>query len=328
MLQLAQVGVFAQSMVMVGLILTDTATIPILVVMGVISGTFVAFELPIRQTYLVDLVPPPDVASAASLHATAFNTTRFIGPGVAGVLIATVGIGAVFLTAALLALGVAVTVALSERSKPWARQASPSAKGIREAFVEGALFAARDPDIRTALLFVAAASILAIQSFQTLAPLFVSDVLGLQGGAYGAFMAAWGGGAVVAAYVVTLMAHGDRRGWMFGGASALAILLVLLSLTTSPPVAFVLAIVLGAGQIALVTNALVSVQHAVPDTYRGRVLGFYTTLYQGTFPIGALLAGTLATVAGVQAAMLIGGLALGGAILVARITSQPRARTA
>jgi MFS family permease len=323
-LMLAQVGVFLQSSVMVSLILSDTATIPILVVMGAISGTLIAFELPVRQTYLVDLVPPDDVTSAVSLHSTAFNTTRFVGPGLAGILIATIGVEAVFATAALFALGVALTIAIGERSKPHTRPPATSDLSIRNAFVEGAKYAARDPQIRTALLFVAAASIFAIQAFQTLAPLFVSEVLGLQGGAFGAFMAAWGGGAVVAAYVVTLLAHGDRRRWLFGGAAALSVLLAVLSQTTWPPLAFVLAALLGAGQITLVTNALVSVQFAVTDALRGRVLGFYTTLYQGTSPIGALFAGLLASVVGVQMAMLGGAIALGIAVLVALIAVRSR----
>ena len=321
-LTLAQIGVFLQSIAMVGLIVSDSATIPILVVMGAISGTLIAFELPVRQTYLVDLVPPADVTSAVSLHSTAFNTTRFVGPGIAGILIATIGVQAVFATAAVFALGVAVTILLGERSKPHQRPPATSHESIRKEFIEGARYAAGHAQIRTALLFVAAASIFAIQAFQTLAPLFVSEVLGLQGGAYGAYMAAWGAGAVVAAYVVTLLAHGDRRRWLFGGATALAILLAILSRTTWPPLAFALAALLGAGQIALVTNALVSVQYAVTDALRGRVLGFYTTLYQGTSPIGALFAGVLASVVGVQNAMLGGAAALGLAILVALIAGR------
>ena len=323
-LMLSQIGVFVQSSVMVGLILSDSATIPILVVMGAISGTLIAFELPVRQTYLVDLVPPDDVTSAVSLHSTAFNTTRFIGPGLAGILIATIGVQAVFATAAVFALGVALTIAIGERSKPHARPPRTSELGIRRAFVEGARYASGNPTIRTALLFVAAASIFAIQAFQTLAPLFVSDVLGLQGGAFGAYMAAWGGGAVVAAYAITLLAHGDRRRWLFGGATALAVLLAILSRTTWPPLAFALAALLGAGQIALVTNALVSVQFAVTDELRGRVLGFYTTLYQGTSPIGALFAGLLASVVGVQNAMLGGAIALGVTVLLAAFLTRSR----
>ena len=324
---LAQVGVFLQSAVMTGLIVSDTATIPLLVVMGAISGTLIAFELPVRQTYLVDLVPPDDVTSAVSLHSTAFNTTRFIGPGLAGILIASIGVQAVFATAAVFALGVALTIAIGERSKPHARPPATTGLGIRRAFVEGAKYAAAEPRIRTALLFVAAASIFAIQCFQTLAPLYVSEVLGLQGGAFGAFMAAWGGGALVAVNVITLLASGDRRRWLFGGAAALALLLAVLSRTTWPPLAFALAAILGASQIALVTNALVSIQFSVPDVLRGRVMGFYTTLYQGTAPLGALFAGLLAGIVGVQNAMLGGAVALAIIVLVAVVAARSRRAT-
>ncbi len=76
------------------------------------------------------------------------------------------------------------------------------------------------------------------------------------------------------------------------------------------------------------TNALVSVQFAVPDVLRGRVLGFYTTLYQGTSPIGALLAGLLASIVGVQLAMLSGAAALGVAVVIGLIAVRSRGRPA
>jgi MFS family permease len=320
----AQAGVFLQSMVVVGLILTHSGSIPILALAGLVSGTLIAFELPVRQAYLTDLVPPEDVTSAVSLHSTAFNTTRFIGPGFAGILIAVLGVASVFATAGIFALTVAASVVIGERSKPHARVVIPTDLSIRESFVEGARFAAGEPRIRTALLFVAAGSIFGIQAFQTLAPLFVVDTLGLDGGAYGAYMAVWGAGAVVTAYVITLVASGDRRTWLFSGATALAILLAVLSRTESAPMAFILAGLLGAGQISLVTNALVTVQSAVPDALRGRVLGFYTTLYQGSAPIGAILAGTLASVVGVRMAMLAGAAALGAAVVIGLIAAGRR----
>jgi len=314
-LLLAQLGVFVQLAILVVLVVSDSGTVLGLAALGGVSGILVAIELPVRQAYLSDLVPRDDVTSAVSLHSTAFNTTRFIGPGVAGILIATVGLAAVFATAAVFVIGVAVTIALTERSTPHRRSFERGDLSVRTAFLEGARFAAREPRVRTALLFVAAASIFAIQAFQTLAPLFVGT-LGLDGGGYGAYMALWGGGALAAAYLVTLLARGDRRRWLFGGSAALALILAALSVTTSVPLAFLLAGLLGAGQISLVTNALVEVQSAVPDELRGRVLGFYTTLYQGTGPIGAILAGGLASLFDVRVAMLAGAIALAAAILV------------
>ena len=320
----AQAGVVIQSTAMFGLVQSHTGTLPIIGLLGLVSGTLIAFELPVRQAYLIDLVPPEDVTSAVSLHSTAFNTTRFIGPGLAGILIASVGVGGVFATAGVFALGVGLTVALGERSKPHQRVIEHSDLSVREAFVEGARYAAGEPRIRTALLFVAAASIFGIQAFQTLAPLFIVETLKLDGGAYGAYMAVWGGGAVVTAYVVTLIASGDRRRWLFGGSAALALLLAALSFTTSAPVAFVLAGLIGAGQISLVTNALVTVQSSVPDALRGRVLGFYTTLYQGTAPIGAILTGAVAGALGVRFAMLFGAMALGISVVVGFTATRSR----
>jgi predicted MFS family arabinose efflux permease len=188
----------------------------------------------------------------------------------------------------------------------------------------GVQFVAREQRVRWAMAILAAAGILGIQSFQTLAPLYVADVLDLGGGAFGAFMAAWGAGALIAAFAVTVLARGDRARWLIGGLAALAILLAALSVSAWPPASYALAALLGFAQIAVVQNSLVTVQFASTDEFRGRVMGLYTTVLQGSIPFGALLAGALAGIFGVPGAMLVGaaGLAL---VAVGAAQAAPRA---
>ncbi len=308
--------------------LAGVVTIPLLMVGALSLGIITALELPVRQTYLTELVPADLATNAVALHSTAWNTARFIGPALAGVLIATVGIAATFGFAAVTAVVVAWTILVIER-RPWHRRPRPATTArVLAALREGAAHAFRDPLIRWALLFVTAGGILGIQTFQTLAPLYATESLGLEAGGYGALISLWGLGAVISAYLIAWFAHGDRRPWLVAGGLGMAATLSAMALVHIVPVAFVLAVLLGVAQIALVQNAHISVQQAAPGAMRGRGMGLYTTGFQGFSPFGAILAGVTASLVGVPGAMLLASAALAcvmgaGAIALRRSRSHP-----
>lgn len=311
LLMLTQAGSVVQSVGLLAIAASGVATVPMLMLLALTFGTLTALELPVRQSYLTELVPRADLQSAVSLHATAWNTSRFVGPAIAGLVIAGPGIPVNFALTAIGALLVLGSVLLGDRYRDRSRQ-TRTTSGVRASLAEGARFAFGEPRIRGPLLLLAAGGILGIQWFQTLAPLYVAGPLGLGGGEFGLFMALWGGGAVLSAYIITGVARGDRRRWTLGGAAGLAILLVVLGSTTLVPLAFLVAAGLGVAQIALVQNTMIAVQAAAPDELRGRVMGLYTTIFQGTAPFGAFASGWLAEVAGVPATLVVGGLLLGG----------------
>lgn len=135
-----------------------------------------------------------------------------------------------------------------------------------------------------------------------------------------------GGGAVAAAYLVTAFARGDPWPWLIGGGAGLAVLLAVLAVIESPVVAFAVVIALGFAQIAVVQNVMVSVQQAAPDAMRGRVMGFYTTIFQGTSPFGAFFAGWLAELVGVRLAMATGAALLGIVVLAGALAVRRNRR--
>jgi predicted MFS family arabinose efflux permease len=277
-----------------------------------------AIDLPVRQAFMADLVPESDLASAASLHSTAWNTSRFAGPGVAGVVIALVGVPAAFLLSALLLAGVVLSYSWLAASLPHEQQRdaapAPGLQSLREAL--NAVAAA--PALRRAFLLGAAGHLLGAQVFQSLAPTFIADVLRYEGGEYGLFVGIWGLGAVAASYIVTILAH-DRQRWMLTGTIGIAAGLATLGLMGLPILAFAAAAFIGFMQIVLAQNAVVSVQTAAQGPMRGRVLGVYASVLHGVSPIGALAAGAIAELAGVRVAMLWAAAALaaiGGAFIL------------
>ena len=321
-----QVGGAVHAVLLALLVSSGAVDIPLLAVFALLFGVLSAAELPVRQSYLTDLVPPDEISSAVSLHATAWNITRFFGPGVAGLLIATVGIAACFGVAAVACVLVAVSVVVLRTFDRHRRRLPAPDGSVLGALRDGVRFAAGKPRLRWALILLSSGGILGIQAFQTLAPLYVSQTLRLGGGAFGGFMSAWGAGALAGAFVVTMFGHGDRRRWLLVGAASLATLLAALSFTRWPPAAFAIAAGLGLAQISLVQNAMITVQQSATDEFRGRVMGLYVTVFQGTNPLGAILAGALGGTVGISGAMLVGAAGL-GAVALAAAAFQPAAET-
>jgi MFS family permease len=273
-------------------------------------GLIIAIEVPVRQAFMTELVPRTDISSAASLHATAWNSTRLIGPVVAGLMMATISSASPFLFAAAASFGVALSFLWMDRYREKGRQRIDSSQSMLADLRGGASFAVGEPVVRWSLLLILAAAMFGMATFSTLAPIYAPLELGLRADGYGAFLGAAGAGALLAALVVTTFAHGDRRPWLSVGVLGMAALVAGLAIASSVNVAFVLAFLLGAAQITLAQNALVSVHSATPDALRGRVMGLWVTCFQGSSLFGSLLAGWLADAFGVRAAMLCSATAL------------------
>ena len=299
------------------LVVTGTQTLPILALASFGFGLLIAIEVPVRQAYMTELVPPKDISSAASLHATAWNTTRLLGPVLAGLMIATLGSATPFLFAMLASLGVSVSFVWMDRYREKGRQRADRSHSILSDLRGGAAFALGEPVVRWSLVLIWAAAMFGIATFMTLAPIYAQEELGLGADGYGAFLGASGAGALTAALLVTVFAHGDRRPWLAAGVLAMAVIVAGLAVAQSTGVVFVLAFLLGAAQITLAQNALVSVHSATPDALRGRVMGIWVMTFQGSSLFGSILSGWLADVTGVRAAMLVGALALALVGLVA-----------
>jgi predicted MFS family arabinose efflux permease len=291
-----------------------------LLVLGLVSlglGALIAVEVPVRQAFMTELVPASEIASAASLHATAWNVTRLFGPVLAGLLIATVGPASPFFVMALISVVVALSIVWMDRYRESGRQRADSSQSIAADLQEGASFALGEPTVRWSLILISATAMFGISTFVTLAPLYALRDLGLGAGGYGAFLGAAGAGAVTAALLVTAFARGDRRPWLISGALAMAVLIAFLAIVQVAAAAFVIAFLLGAAQITLAQNALVSVQRATPDALRGRVMGIWVMVFQGSSLFGAILAGWVAELAGVREALLVSA----GALAVIAILS-------
>jgi predicted MFS family arabinose efflux permease len=232
-----------------------------------------------------------------------------LGPVVAGALIAVFGSASPFLVSAVASALVAISFVWMDRYRRPGRGRSDQRGTVLGDLREGLGFVSASPVVRLSLVSIFTAATFGMATFTTLAPLYATQELGVGAEGYGAFLGASGAGAFVAALVVTTFARGDRRNWLIGGMLSIALLVGLVAVAESSTVVYILAFGLGAAQISLGQNALVSVHGATPDALRGRVIGVWVMAFQGASLLGAFLAGLVADLLGVRTAMLAGALA-------------------
>jgi MFS family permease len=306
----AQVFATGLSAAIFAVVVSGSQTLPLLMAASFGFGLLIAIEVPVRQAFMTEMVPRAEISSAASLHATAWNTTRLLGPVVAGLMIAAFGSASPFAFSAVASVLVAASFLWMDRYREKGRQRADSSHSILSDLRGGATFVRHSPVVRLSLLCIWGAAMFGMATFTTLAPIYTQQELGLGAEGFGAFLGASGAGALTAALLVTAFAHGDRRPWLVVGIMSMAALVAGVGLAQSITLVFIFAFLLGAAQITLAQNALVSVHTATPDQLRGRVMGIWVMTFQGSSLFGAILAGWLADLLGVRTAMLAGAFAL------------------
>ena len=302
--------------VLMALVTTTGVVQPWMVlVLALLFGVFNAFDLPARQTFLVEMVGKEDLSNAIALNSAAFNAARVIGPAVAGILVATVGEGGCFWLNAVSYL--AVLYSLWRIAVP-AFVANPAAgKGLQH-LQEGIAYAWGLKPIRNLLLLLGVIAGFGFQ-YMFLLPVYTRDLLHAGPQAYGLLVASFGVGSLLSAVVMTrrLDRWALRRNLLLGLASAGAGMAVF-AWSRSLALSSVMGFFAGFGLILYVASTNTMLQHSLEDRFRGRVMSLYTLMLIGTAPIGALLLGGIAQRFGAPISTSVSALTLlGGALWVA-----------
>jgi MFS family permease len=288
-----------------------------IIVAAVATGTINALDVPARQSFQVELVGKKDLMNAIALNSSVFNGAAVVGPSVAGLLIAVVGLPLCFLAnsfsylaaiVALLLMRDLPNVAMVRDEQPWSAR-----------LAQGAAYARSEPVVGMLLIAVAVFSLFAMNRL-TLIPLFADQVLGVGAQGFGFLLAAMGLGALTGALTLAffpqLGANPRRQLWM---AAIWVAALLEFSVSRSFPVSVLTLVVAGYCQISFVATANNRIQLITPDHLRGRVMALYAQALIGVGPIGSLQAGALATRFGAPWAMAIGAVIAGSVILLIRL---------
>jgi MFS family permease len=276
-----------------------------LVVFAAASGAVNAFDTPARQSFLIDLVGRADLGNAIALNSSMFNLARFIGPGLAGVIVASLGEGIAFLLNALSFVAVigglvrmrlACSASSAADATPWA--------SLRE----GIGFVRRTPPIRDALFLLGVMSFAGIP-YLVLMPIVSGEVLGAGAEGLGTLMAAAGLGALAGA--LGLAARVGLRGLgrlLVVAVFTLGVALILLGSSRSYPLSLLVMPLTGWGMMVTMAGTNTLVQSLVPDALRGRVMSLYTVTFLGVSPFGSLALGWLASHLGTPLTIALGGI--------------------
>jgi MFS family permease len=303
MLKITQAASGVLALLLGLLVLTDVAQLWHVYIIAGLLGVVAAFDGPPRQALVNDLVPHRLVPNAVSLNATSFNAARLAGPGIAGLLIALIGTGWLFLLNA--ASYVAVIIALSamkEKNFYGTQKRVPRSKGQVRA---GVRYVLGSPTL--IMIFVVA---------------FVVGTFGLNFQIYNAVMTTtvFNQGPEAYGFVGTIMAigtlggallaarrQGSRIKYAVGGALVFGVFAIAAAYSPQFWLFALLLIPTGLASITFLNSANVTVQMNVEPAYRGRVMALYMMVLQGGTPIGAPLMGWVAETFGARASLALGG---------------------
>lgn len=273
-------------------------------VLAALYGLATTLDMPSRQSYIAHLVPRGDLMNAIALNSAVFNGARVVGPAVAGLLVARYGTAVAFVMngASFIAV-LAALAAIRTEGAPSPRRGV----GLRAEIAEGVRYAAGTPRVALVMSLLMVVSLFVV-NMNVLVPLIARDVLHEGAHGFGLLMAALGVGAVAGALAVAAVSVGrPPLGMVVGPALAAAALLLVLSTARHFGVTAAVLVALGFAQIVFMTSCNTTVQIAVPDELRGRVMGLYALVFAGMTPIGALIVGTVAEHWGVSRACAVGG---------------------
>lgn len=304
LLKVTQAGEMGQSLALAALAFMHRPPLLALYLTALAGGCLLAFDNPVRRSFVTEMVPPGDVANAVTLYSALVNSSRIFGPALAGVLVVTVGYGWCFTLDAASYLAVFVALWMMRPAELRAVQVTPRGRGQVRA---GLRYVRSDPELWLPFVMLGVVGLLSY-NFTVVFPLFVEHSLHGNDASYTMVYAVFSAGALLGALVVA-----DRRNVavrnVVSGAAAFGASMLLLA--AAPTVAATLPIValVGFTSIAFMTATTAIAQVRADPRMHGRVLALQTVLLIGTTPVGGPIMGAVADAAGARIPLVIGGAA-------------------
>jgi MFS family permease len=328
-----QSTMLALAAVLAGLCLTGVIEVWHVILLAFALGAVNAIDLPARQAFVVEMVGPTDTASAVGLHSSAYSGARLVGPAVAGLVIAAAtswlgdGVrasGVAFAANAVSYLFVLVAVAAIREDELFLSVRPAVPRGLRTAFrqiADGLAYLRGARPVLATLVVPGLIATIAV-NFGVLVPVLAVEEFGMDSSGLGLLLAAAGVGGLLSALRIGVGGRAGPR-VLIGGALVLGVAEVATGLVGVPLASAVALFLAGAGAVAMRTAANTNIQLATPQHLRGRVMSVFSIVFEGSSPMGGLLAGALAASLGVRLAFVITGV---GAVLVAVLGASAVAR--
>jgi MFS family permease len=308
-----QAGMMALAFCLAALVWSGRAQPWHIMVLAGFGGVAMAFDMPARQAFMVEMTSRDDLMNALSLNSSIVNGARVVGPAIAGFLLAETGTAVCFFLNGLSFVAV-IGGLMMMRLPEFVRPERPDSTWKHA--LEGFSYVAGHRRVRTLLILFTIVGIFG-WSYSVLMPAFAAEVLHVGEKHYGGLLSANGIGALCGAlFVATFGKRVPPRLLIFGGLGLFSVMLLLLAFSTNYYLALIWLAVAGWGMLLYFSTTNTLIQTSVPDAMRGRVMGIWAVVFGGMMPIGGLEAGTFSDWLGVSHAVAVGAVVCGLAALV------------
>ncbi len=293
------------------LVVTHTVQLWHVLVLATLLGVSNSLDIPVRQSFVAEMVGRDVLPNAIALNSSIFNMARVVGPGIGGLFIAWFGEAPLFLFNAISFLPVLVGLLLIHESELFAQPEKEidhaNRPGALKSVREGLTYIAHMP---AALLIIATVGVISLFgiNFNVVLPLFADSVLKIGPQGFGFISAAFGFGALLSSLWLAWRNQQPNVQSMLINALIFGIGEVFFAFSHWYLLSLVLIALVGFLQIAFTTNANAALQTVTPDHLRGRIMSIYTIVLIGSNPIGNLLMGGLAHTFSAPVAFLIGAI--------------------
>ncbi len=276
-----------------------------IIVLALLGGVVMAFDMPARQSFVIEMTSREDLTNAISLNSSMVNGARILGPSLAGILMAKVSIAFCFFADGVSFIAVIAGLLLM-RLAPHVRAAHEGS--ALEHALGGFRYAWSNTRVLTILTLFAVVGIFG-WSYSVLMPAFARDILGLGEEAYGALLAASGVGALIGALSIAGAGHWfTPRQLVLGGVWIFSAMIIPFSFSRNLYLAMAFLAGAGFGMMLFFSTSNSALQKSVPDEMRGRIMGIWALVFGGMMPFGSLEAGTVAHFIGVPATIVLGAI--------------------
>ena len=261
-----------------------------LLVTASLMGVVNTLDMPLRQSFVVEMVGHEDLMNAIALNSLVFNAARMVGPSVAGLVMGAFGVSACFLINSISFAAVLISLFFIH-PKVCALPEEPVKQSMMESIKEGLRYIRRNEDLFVTMLFIAVISTFAL-NYGVSVPVFAQQILGLAETGYGFLLSALGAGALLGALLVaSLSKSGPRHFILFVLPAITGAVLILIGYMNRFATTAVTLAIGGFLFVTYLSTANSNIQIRTEDRFRGRVMSVYSLIVAGSTPIGNLFVG-------------------------------------
>jgi MFS family permease len=276
-----------------------------IMLIALLNGVVMAFDAPSRQAVVVELVGKEHLPNAIALSSTAFNSARLIGPALAGIFIAGIGMSGCFYlngVSFLAVIGALFLIKINNSPKVMKKNL------FLKELCAGLIFIRGNRVILILLAMVGITSLFGI-SYVILMPIFAKDILKVGAKGLGVLMSSAGFGALIAGLTLARLGDFKHKGrFLILSSLVFSISLVLFSVSKSYLFSIINLVLIGWASVMAINLINTLLQQLAPDEFRGRLMSAFMFTFAGLMPFGNLLAGSLTHVLGVSLTVMAGGI--------------------